>query len=196
MEKIISIKLPTPIILIFALICCSAFTSPDILRWEKLGTRIVNYNLDRDEIPVSLKEGTFNGVKLIVKRSPINLHRFVIHFSNGTTQEVLVRKKIAKGGETRVIDLKGGNRGIKKWPFGTIPRIWLVAEPSLNYGEDTNSNGWQVPTRRALWKSNSRCFFSKIFIETFGSPKFTFGKADMITLPFLPRFVLSNFKNT
>lgn len=117
MKKLIPLKIITLFALFFVLICSSAFTSLETLRWEKLGTRIVNYNLDRDEIPVTLKSGTFNSVKLIVKRSPINLHRFVVHFSNGKTQEILVRKKIPKGGETRIIDLKGGNRGIKKVVF-------------------------------------------------------------------------------
>lgn len=86
-------------------------------RWEKLGMRAVNYGLDRDEIPVTLAEGTFNSVKLIVNRSPINMHRFVIHFSNGDTQEVWVRQTLRRGDATRIIDLKGGKRGIKKVVF-------------------------------------------------------------------------------
>ncbi|MCB0633356.1 MAG: hypothetical protein R2824_10110 [Saprospiraceae bacterium] len=98
-------------------IFCSAFTVKESLPWQRLGFRTVNFQLDRDEIPVTLASGTFNSVKLLVHNSPLHMHRFVIHFSNGGTQEVLVRERIPKGGETRIIDLKGGNRGIKKVVF-------------------------------------------------------------------------------
>lgn len=112
------LKFKISILFVLGLILLTSFSlNAQGPRWEKLGMRMVNYNLDRDEIPVTLAEGTFNSVKLIVNRSPINLNRFVIHFSNGGKQDVTVRKNIPKGGETRVIDLKGGNRGIKKVVF-------------------------------------------------------------------------------
>ncbi len=95
----------------------SAFTISEVAPWKRLGFRTVNFQLDRDEIPVTLASGTFNSVKLYVHNSPLHMHRFVIHFSNGGTQEVWVRDRIPKGGETRIIDLKGGQRGIKKVVF-------------------------------------------------------------------------------
>ena len=85
--------------------------------WELLGKRKVNYGLDRDEIMVTAREGGFTKLKLRVLKSPINLHRFVVHYGNGSKQEVAVRKKIPAGGETRVIDLKGGKRVIRKIVF-------------------------------------------------------------------------------
>lgn len=117
MKALFSIKKNIALLAIATFVICSAFTATKVFRWEKLGVRVVNYQVDRDEIPVTLAEGTFNSLKLIVNRSPVNLHRFVIHFSNGGRQEVLIRKNIPKGGETRVIDLKGGNRGVKKVVF-------------------------------------------------------------------------------
>ena len=130
MRQTFLIKQNAVLLVLVALITCSAFTGPvefagqllhgtatEVLPWEKLGMRMVNYGLDRDEIPVTLAEGTFTSVKLIVNHSPINMHRFVVHFSNGSTQEVWVRKAIPRGGETRIIDLEGGKRGIKKVVF-------------------------------------------------------------------------------
>ncbi len=116
--KTANLKMNSSIFFILGLILMTSFSlNAQGPRWERLGTRMVNYDLDRDEIPVTLAEGTFNSVKLVVNRSPIHIHRFVIHFSNGGTQEVWVRNRIPKGDATRVIDLKGGNRGIKKVVF-------------------------------------------------------------------------------
>ncbi len=86
-------------------------------RWEKLGQRKVNRSLDRDEIVVTGREGAFRKIKLMVRRSPINMHRCVIHFRNGSAQEVELRNNIPAGGETRVIDIDGNRRIITKVVF-------------------------------------------------------------------------------
>ena len=86
-------------------------------RWEKLGQRTVNYHLDRDEIPVTLRDGRFTALKLVVRKAPVHLHRVVVHFGNGEHMEISVRKRIPAGGQTRVIDLPGGKRVIRKVVF-------------------------------------------------------------------------------
>jgi hypothetical protein len=86
-------------------------------KWELLGLRKVNYALDRDEIQVRAKEGLFSAVKIKVNQAPINLRRMVIHYGNGSTQEVIIRKNIPAGGESRVIDINGGRRVVKKVVF-------------------------------------------------------------------------------
>ena len=89
----------------------------DLGGWEKLGQRKVNYKVDRDEIFVTAKDGRFTKVKIHVKHAPINMRKMVVHFGNGETQNVQLRNKIPAGGESRVIDLKGGKRVIKKVVF-------------------------------------------------------------------------------
>ena len=86
-------------------------------RWEKLGQKKVKYALDRDEIVVTRLEGTFNAVKFKVLRGGINMHKCTIHFGNGEKQTVTLKSNFSRGGESRVIDLKGGNRVIKKVVF-------------------------------------------------------------------------------
>ena len=86
-------------------------------RWEKLGSRKVNFSLDRDEILVTAREGGFTALKLKVRRSGINLHKVVIHFGDGSTQQVRVQKRFHQGEETRVLDLDGGKRIIHKVVF-------------------------------------------------------------------------------
>lgn len=85
--------------------------------WEFLGARKIDYRLDRDEILVTRAEGVFSAIKLKVRRSPINLHKVVIHYGNGEVDEIETRNNIRAGGETRVIDLPGNKRVIQKVVF-------------------------------------------------------------------------------
>ncbi|MEZ4912288.1 MAG: DUF2541 family protein [Saprospiraceae bacterium] len=95
----------------------SAFTPSSQGRWTVLGERKVNLGLDHDKIVVGVQDGVFTKLKIKVKRSGINLHRVVVHYANGERQELEVREDVKRGGETRVIDLKGNKRIIKEVDF-------------------------------------------------------------------------------
>lgn len=109
------------------LISSSAFMSPEqpsseegiskLGRWEKLGQRRVNFRLDRDEIMVTSSEGLFTALKLKVKNGGINFHRCVVHYRNGQTQTIKIGQTIRPGQETRVLNLHGKRRIVKKVVF-------------------------------------------------------------------------------
>jgi hypothetical protein len=86
-------------------------------RWEKLGERNVNFRVDRDEIFVTASEGRFTALKIKVRKGAINLHKMVVHFGDGSEQEVETRDNLAAGAESRVIDLAGNRRIITKVVF-------------------------------------------------------------------------------
>lgn len=86
-------------------------------RWELLGVRKIDHQLDRDEIIVTRAEGVFSALKLKIKRSPINMHKMAIHFGNGEVQEIDMRTRFAAGSESRLIDLPGNRRTIQKVVF-------------------------------------------------------------------------------
>ena len=95
----------------------SNFKLQTLRAWELLGVKKVDYAVDRDEVMVTAREGSFTGLKIRVKRSPINLHKIVIHYGNGQVDEIEVRSHIPAGAETRVIDLPGNKRVIQKVVF-------------------------------------------------------------------------------
>ncbi|MBI5915227.1 MAG: DUF2541 family protein [Bacteroidetes bacterium] len=95
----------------------SEIPNPKSNRWEKLGERNVNFAVDRDEIFVTASEGRFTALKIKVRKGAINLHKMVVHFGDGSEQEVETRNNIAAGGESRVIDLAGNRRVITKVVF-------------------------------------------------------------------------------
>jgi len=52
-----------------------------------------------------------------VTDSPLNMHRIVVTYDNGSAERLDVRQNISKGGETRDIDLAGGKRSIRTIEF-------------------------------------------------------------------------------
>jgi hypothetical protein len=103
---------------LMVIVSLSSFTT-DVMfnKWEKLGERRVNLGIDHDRILVGSRDGVFSKLKIVVKNSGINMHRMVVHFGNGEKQEMAIREDIQKGGESRVIDLKGNRRVITKVDF-------------------------------------------------------------------------------
>ncbi len=86
-------------------------------RWELLGTRSVNFANDRDEILVTAAEGMFTGLRVKVLRSAMDMNKMVIHFGDGSTQDVELKQVFRAGDESRIIDLPGNRRVIKKVVF-------------------------------------------------------------------------------
>lgn len=105
--------------LLVALAACTAmsFSMSEFRPWEMLGARKINYGLDRDEIMVTRAEGVFTAVQLRIKRSPVNMHKMAIHYGNGEVDEIELRENFRAGSQSRVIDLPGNRRIIKKVVF-------------------------------------------------------------------------------
>ncbi|CAM2068997.1 hypothetical protein SCOR_26750 [Sulfidibacter corallicola] len=85
--------------------------------WDNLGRREVKNRAERDQITVTRKDGRFSKIKLKVLKSGVTFYDVKIHFGNGEVFDVSLRDFIKAGGETRVIDLPGKKRIIKKVVF-------------------------------------------------------------------------------
>jgi hypothetical protein len=103
--------------LALAALAALSFRSVENRPWELLGSRKINYGLDRDEIFVTRAEGVFSAVQLRIKRSPVNMHKMAIHYGNGEVEEIEMRENFRAGSQSRVIDLPGNRRIIKKVVF-------------------------------------------------------------------------------
>ena len=86
-------------------------------RWEFLGQRAVNFGLDHDVIPVTWREGSFNAIRIDVRRGALNMHRCIVFFENGGRQEIELRHNFGRGSDSRIIDLVGNNRLIERIEF-------------------------------------------------------------------------------
>jgi hypothetical protein len=85
--------------------------------WVLLGERKVNDRLDHDTIVVTAARGDFSGLRIAVKRHAVQFHRVVVHFGNGTSQEMELREIIPARGQSRVLDLRGQDRVIRSIDF-------------------------------------------------------------------------------
>lgn len=81
-------------------------------QWVLLGSRRVNWRVDRDTIRVGRRYGRFRAIRLVVRRNAVNFIRVAVRFGNGQVQEIPIRRVIPAGGRTRVIDLAGRRRFI------------------------------------------------------------------------------------
>ncbi len=107
-------------LILSALTLCIAFSYSSTLSaqgWTQLGVAKVHSHLDHDEIWVTGLQGDFSKIKLFVQNEGIQFERVVVHFANGGKEEMVVRDFIPAGGETRVLDLPGRDRIIRKVDF-------------------------------------------------------------------------------
>lgn len=83
-------------------------------QWELLGSQTVGLHADRDVIHVGRREGRFSAIKLKVQDNTVYFEDLKVVYGNGEWDDIPVRFEIRRGGETRALDLKGGERFIKE----------------------------------------------------------------------------------
>lgn len=98
--------------------------------WDKLGIKTVDLRADHDVINVTFHEGLYTKVKFVIRKAPIFLKNINIVFGNGSNKNVTFSKHFKAGSATRIIDLPGNKRIIKKI--------------KLNYKSVPNGNGKAV----------------------------------------------------
>ena len=85
--------------------------------WEFLGTKTVNYKLDRDVLRITAKEGAFTKLKLQVTGGSLNMHKMIVEYGNGKKEEINLKHNFNRRSDSRVIDLNGGKRIIRDITF-------------------------------------------------------------------------------
>jgi hypothetical protein len=112
-------------IIVFAMLvianCTGMFAQTDVVisdkdGWHKLGETTVDFKTETDEISV-IGADRFGYIKFKVKDAPIHLASFDIFFESGEKQSVTIGKEIKNPGESRSVEIEGGERSIKKIIF-------------------------------------------------------------------------------
>lgn len=84
--------------------------------WTLLGTRTVDYTLDRDVVSISNNQ-YFSELKLMVKNGTLKMHKCTVHFSDGDTKDISFANEVNNSNDGRILDLKGSNKTIEKVIF-------------------------------------------------------------------------------
>ncbi|NJL75591.1 MAG: DUF2541 family protein [Saprospiraceae bacterium] len=100
--------------------------------WKVLGSKQVDWKVDKDVLLVGAYEGEINKLKIRVTGGTVNIINMVVTYANGVEDDIPMRHIFKKGATSREIDLRGGDRIIKKITFvyerANIPnraQVWV-----------------------------------------------------------------------
>ena len=82
--------------------------------WDLLGERVVSYTVDHDVIKVGGYEGSFRKIGFKVEGNDVRFRKIVIHFENGSKQEINQNFHVDEGDRSQAFDLQGKNRKIDR----------------------------------------------------------------------------------
>ena len=86
--------------------------------WRALGTVHARHTADHDVLVVPGPYDFYRRIKLNVTDSPVNMVKIVVRYDDGGAPEIIsTRIEIPRGGESRVIDLRGTKRKLKGIEF-------------------------------------------------------------------------------
>ncbi|WP_155995133.1 DUF2541 family protein [Tenacibaculum ovolyticum] len=98
-------------------------------KWKLLGITTVKRSVDRDEVRVTASKGMFTHLKIKVRNSSLEMKKMIVHFGDGSKQDVWLKNRFSKGQESRAIDLKGNKRIVKKVIFWYKKGSWINKVP-------------------------------------------------------------------
>lgn len=84
--------------------------------WRRIGKTVVDFQKERDVIHM-LGSNRFAAIKFQVQNAPIDLKEIEVFYQSGDSQKIQINSPIKAEGYSRVIDLNGGERNLKKIAF-------------------------------------------------------------------------------
>jgi hypothetical protein len=99
--------------------------------WVLIGQTDASHSADHDSITVVGRHDNFRRLKLKVTGAPLHMQRMVVTYDSGSPERIDVRQNIKQGGESRVIDLKGGKRSIRSIEFWYDAKGFLTGKANV-----------------------------------------------------------------
>jgi hypothetical protein len=105
--------------------------------WDFLGYTQVDSRQDHGRIQITRRDVHFRTIQLRVSGEAIFFDRLVVHFGDGTSQELMVNDRISPGGRNYVIDLLGERslQNVELWyykePWGHNPTVSVYGSHRL-----------------------------------------------------------------
>jgi len=120
--------------------------------WKLLGTRGVGRAAEKDGIDVGLRDGRFTAIRIDVNEGTVEMYNVRVVFTDGEAFSPDTRLIFQEGERSRVIDLPGNARGIRRIEFAyrnREPRGQAVVsvygrETGGSAGGSPGSEGWEV----------------------------------------------------
>lgn len=114
--------------IVWLLACLLGFASTISLHargqgWDFLGDTQIDSTRDHDRIQVTRRNGVFLAIQLRVSGDAIFFDRVVVHFGDGTSEQLAVRDRIWPEGRNHIIALSGERRVVES------VELWYYKEP-------------------------------------------------------------------
>ena len=91
--------------------------------WDFLGHMKLDSTRDHDRIQITRRDAAFQAIQLRVSGDAIFFDRVVVHFADGTSEELALRDRVWPGAKNRVIGLSGERRAVES------VELWYYKEP-------------------------------------------------------------------
>ena len=90
--------------------------------WHKIGEMTADFKAEKDELVV-LGADKFKSIKIKVVDAPMHIAALEVYYESGDKEDISLKSDFKAGGESRVIDLKGKDRSLKKvvFVYNTVP---------------------------------------------------------------------------
>ncbi len=108
--------------------------------WHKIAETKVDFSKDRDEVTITGAD-RFAKVQIKVTDAPVEFFEMEVFYESGQSQLVPIKTLIKKNGESRIIDLNGGERNLKSvvLKYKTIPNYKEKHAHVEIWGKKTNA---------------------------------------------------------
>jgi hypothetical protein len=118
-----------------------AIVVSDKTGWHKIGETTVDFKKETDEVVV-MGSDRFASIKFKVTDAPIDIVSIKVYYESGDAQSVSTLMKIDAPGESKTIDLNGGERTLKKivFVYKTLPNRKDVKAHVEIWGLKTNTD--------------------------------------------------------
>jgi hypothetical protein len=97
-----------------------AFNTPiskkDPIQWYKIGETIVAPNNIINDV-ISITEMKISKIKIVIIDAPVEVDEMIIYYKNGDLQKIEIKQIIKLQGHSRIVELNGKERIIKKIVF-------------------------------------------------------------------------------
>lgn len=99
--------------------------------WDFMGDAQINSTRDHEKIQVTRRNAFFQAIQLRVSGDAVFFDHLVVHFGDGTSEEMAVQGRIWPGGKNRIIGLSGERsvESVELWyykePWEHKPRVIL-----------------------------------------------------------------------
>jgi len=101
--------------------------------WDFLGDKQIDRTQDHVRIQVTRRTGTFHALQLRVSDA-VFFDRVVVHFGDGTSEELALRGRIWPGGENHIIGLSGESRMVESVELWYYKELWEHQPRVILYG--------------------------------------------------------------